>query len=256
MTLEARHLEEQLRQVERDLVELEEQVAVGEIDTATADRLRNNYLRERDRLGGDLADSAAGDAVDRPLITGRRLAGAAVLMLAAAGLAFGVTRAVGGNGSGLEGVASDVAQQGGVDLSSVSDEEMEAVVAANPDIVPMRLALADRYFNEGDFTDALRHYLVVLEDKGVEDPGALANVGWMSYLSNQPEVALSFVQRSLEIQPDGGMAFWYLANIEYYGLGDAAAAVEPLNKLLAYDNLPADLRTAAEQLLGEVEAAP
>lgn len=255
MTLEAQHIEEQLRQVERDLVELEEQVAAGEIDAVAAGRLRSNYLRERDRLGGDLVDAAAGGSVARPFITGRRLVGAALLMLAAAGLALGVTRAGGGNSTGLEGVASDVALQGAADLSAVSDEEMEAVVAANPDIVPMRLALADRYFNEGDFTDALRHYLVVLEDKGVEDPGALANVGWMTYLSDEPEVALSFVERSLEIQPDGGIAFWYLANIEYYGLGDAPGAIEPLNKLLAYDSLPDELRTAAAALLAEVEAA-
>jgi tetratricopeptide (TPR) repeat protein len=254
MTLEAHHIEEQLRQVERDLVELDEQVAAGEIDPVTADRLRGNYRTERDRLRGDLA--GAEDSPRPRLMTGRRLVGAAVLLLAAVGLALWVTRAVGGSSGGLEGVASDVAQQGGVDLSSVTDEEMEAVVAANPNIVPMRLALADRYFNEGDFTNALRHYMVVLDDLGVEDPGALANVGWMTYLSNQPEVALSFVQRSLAIQPDGGVAFWYLANIEYYGLGDAAAAVDPLRELLAYDSLPDELRTAATALLTEVEAAP
>ena len=98
--------------------------------------------------------------------------------------------------------------------------------------------------------------MYVLETLGIQDPAALANVGWMTYLSGVPDVALSFVEQSLELQPDGGIAFWYLANIRYVGLGDAAGAVAPLQSLLAYDNLPDELRAEAEELLAVVEAAP
>jgi hypothetical protein len=87
----------------------------------------------------------------------------------------------------------------------------------------------------------------------IDDPGALANVGWMTYQSGVAEVAASFVERSLEIQPDGGVAYWYLANIRFYGLDDPAGAIEPLQNLLRYDNLPEELRTAAGDLLQDAE---
>ena len=119
----------------------------------------------------------------------------------------------------------------------------------------MRLALADRYFAAGEFSSALTHYMYVLDTLEVEDPAALANVGWMTYRSGVPDVAESFVLRSLELQPDGGIAFWYLANIRFFGLEDPVGAVEPLEQLLQYDNLPSELREEAERLLIEVEAS-
>lgn len=256
MSLETERIRERVAQAERDLAELGEQVDRGEIDVATADRLRSRYEQERADLLGKLAggEPEIESAPSEGLITGRRLAGAALLILAAAVLTFAVMNTVGGP-EGAEGVASDVATGAGANLDNVSNEEMEAVVAANPDIAPMRLALADRYFADGDFSNALTHYMYVLDTLGVQDPSALANVGWMTYRSGVPDVAESFVVRGLDIQPDGGIAFWYLANIRFYGLDDAAGAVEPLQKLLEYDDLPPDLRAAAEQLLTEVEAS-
>ena len=77
----------------------------------------------------------------------------------------------------------------------------------------------------------------------------------MTFLSGESELAASLVEESLQIQPDGGIAFWYLANIRANGLGDAAGAVAPLQRLLEYESLPDDIRTAAEGLLARVEAA-
>ena len=199
-------------------------------------------------LQSELASSA--EQAER-LFTGRRLAGAAVLIIAAAALTIGVVNAT-GDSAGVEGVASDVATGDGVNLDAVTNEQMEAVVAENPDIAPMRLALADRYFVAGDFSSALTHYMYVLDTLGVDDAGALANVGWMTYQSGVADTAASFVERSLEIEPDGGVAYWYLANIRFFGLGDSAGAVEPLENLLRYDNLPEELRSAAEDLLEDV----
>jgi tetratricopeptide (TPR) repeat protein len=254
MTLEAARWRERIAQAERDLVEIDEQVADGEIDDATADRLRLRYAAERQEMLELLqADSAEPAAEDDDLFTPRRLAGAAILTIVAAALAFGVVQAVGDTAA--EGVASEVVAGGGVDLDNVTNEQMEEVVAQNPDIAPMRLALADRYFADGDFSKALNHYMYVLDTLDVQDASALANVGWMTHLSGASEVGVSFVERSLELQPDAGIAFWYLANIRFYGLGDAAGAVEPLQRLLEYDNLPEELRTEAQRVLAEAEAA-
>lgn len=257
MTLEINRIQEQIAQAERDLEEIKDQAAIGEIDAETADRLSARYAAERDRLQSELEGQPTVD--DSPpelaaIITPRRLTGAAVLVVAAAVLAFGVTQAVGGGEAAVEGVAADVLAGGGVSLDEITNEEMEVVVAENPDIAPMRLALADRYYSEGDFGNALTHYMYVLETLNVQDPSALANVGWMSYLSGVPEVGASFVEQSIEVQPDAGIAFWYLANIRFTGLNDPAGAIEPLEKLLAYDNLPDDLKTEAESLLVEAKA--
>ncbi|MCP4304043.1 MAG: hypothetical protein GY788_04005 [bacterium] len=258
MTLETSRIRERIAQTERDLAEIDEQVLAGEIEPDTAARLRERYEAERESLRQQL-DRPAATVENAPaaesLITRRRLVGAALLIAAAAVLAVGVVNAVGNGEPAAEGVASDIVDGGGVNLDDISNEQMEAVVAENPDIAPMRLALADRYFAEGDFSNALNHYMYVLDTLDVQDPSALANVGWMTYLSNVPDVAASFVEQSLEIQPDGGIAFWYIANIRFYGLGDAAGAHDPLQRLLAYDNLPDEIRGQAELLLAEVEAA-
>lgn len=257
MNLESHRLQERVAQTERDLAEIAEQVEAGEIDPATAERLRDRYEEERAGLLSELAAEAEpvdSAAPGESFVTGRRAAGAAILVLAAAVLTFAVVNAVAGT-EGVEGVASDVATGTGNNLDNISNEQMEEVVAANPDIAPMRLALADRYFTAGDFSNALTHYMYVLEELEVQDPSALANVGWMTYQSGVPDIAESFVERSLELEPDGGVAFWYLANIRFHGLDDAQGAVDPLRRLLEYGNLPAELQSAAEELLADVEAA-
>ena len=256
MSLESDRLRERIAQTERDLAEIAQQVEAGEIDEATAALLRSRYEEERAGLLDDLVgEDRAGEtgATGETFLTGRRVAGAVVLFVAAAVLTFAVVNAVGGT-AGVEGVASEVATGGGANLDDISNEQMEEVVAANPDIAPMRLALADRYFAEGDFSNALTHYMYVLEELEIQDAAALANVGWMTYQSGVPDVAESFVERSLELQPDGGVAFWYLANIRFHGLDDASGSVEPLLRLLEYDNLPQELRAAAQELLTQVEA--
>ncbi len=249
-------LEDQLAQVRQDLTEIDEQVAGGEVDAATAQRLRATYESEADRLQGQLeaveADSEPGTGRSRT----RMLAGALVLgigamvIVAAAILSLG-DRAPGGNLTG--GIASDVIAGEGVDLEDVTTDEMEAVVAANPEVVRMRLALARRYFEAGDFDLALDHYMVILEDQGVSDPEALANVGWMTALSGRPDVARTFVDRALDIQPDFPQAYWFLGNIAML-LDDRGGARSAFEKLLSYEVLPDDIRDAAEASLRDLEA--
>lgn len=257
MSREAAQIRERISQAERDIRELAEQVDQGEIDAASAAALRERYERERtsllERLVGDEENGAEPEGSS--VFTGARLVGVGLVFVAVVGVALWLISTTGGDASGVEGVAADVVSGNAMSLDDVTNEQMEEVIAENPDIAPMRLALAERYFVEGDFQNALRHYLYVLDTLGVKDPTALANVGWMTYLSGVPDVAESFVEESLEVQPDGGIAFWYLASIRFYGLDDPAGAVEPLQKLLEYEELPDEIRTAAEDLLAEAEAA-
>jgi len=43
---------------------------------------------------------------------------------------------------------SEVGNQFSTNLDDVTNEEMEAVILENPNIFPMRVALANRYFDE------------------------------------------------------------------------------------------------------------
>ena len=252
MTVE--YLEDQLAQVERDLTEVDQQVAAGELAPETADKLRATYRAEAATLRSRLAAQDPGGS--ERLGRSRSWVGLAVFTVAAvAVLALAVVsltdREPGGSLTG--GVASDVLDGGQTDLAAVSDEEMEAVVAANPQIVPMRLALARRYFDAGEFSAALEHYMIVLETE--EHPEALANVGWMTYLSGRPEVAVTFVEEALARDPGYLPALWFLASIRFEGLDDAAGALDPLQRLLDSDGVPDELRPAAEALLDQVQAS-
>jgi cytochrome c-type biogenesis protein CcmH/NrfG len=257
MSRENSLIRERIAQAEQDIRELAEQVEQGEIDASAAAELQRRYERERESLLEHLAqdEQDPGESDNPPLLSGARLIGIGIVAAAVLGLGVWLISTTGNKASGVEGLAADVVSGNAMNLDDISNEQMEEVVAQNPDIAPMRLALAERYFVEGDFPDALRHYMYVLDTLGVKDPTALANVGWMTYLSDVPDVAESFVEESLAIQPDGGIAFWYLASIRFYGLDDPGGAVEPLQKLLEYDELPDEIRAAAEDLLAQAEAA-
>ena len=52
---------------------------------------------------------------------------------------------------------SEVNDEFNTNLANVTNEEMESVIDQNPDIYPMRMALANRYFDDLDYSQAL-HY--------------------------------------------------------------------------------------------------
>jgi tetratricopeptide (TPR) repeat protein len=95
----------------------------------------------------------------------------------------------------------------------------------------MRLQLAHRYFDQQDLDAALEHYLAVLDRE--PNPEALSRVGWITFLSGEPELAVQLLEESLARQPDDPVATWFLANVRLYGLGDPARAVPLLEELLA-----------------------
>jgi len=240
-------LQERLAHVEQDLVDVDRQRLAGELDDVWAERLRAAYADERTDLQERLAAVEDG-AEETPGWSRRRVAIAAVILtVAAVGITVGAVAAIEARNSGSEDAEPGVIGGQGFDLAEVTNEELEEVVAQFPNGVPMRLVLAHRYFYDGDFDKAFEHYMIILEEE--QHPEALANVGWMTFLSGRADVAADLVERSLEIDPEAEISHWYLAKIRYEGLDDPAGAIEPLETLLSSDDLPDEVRTEAERML-------
>ena len=152
------------RQAERDIEEVGRQLSEGELDSATAERLVVRYRNEISRIDGQETREAQIDAghAGKPA-RARRLVGALLLLAVFTGVS--VTRVL--CNPAPRGGVHYRDPGGGVDLSQVTNDQMEAVIAANPDvpqIAAMRLRLADRYFEEGSFSAALPHYLGALRE--------------------------------------------------------------------------------------------
>jgi len=233
-----------------DLVALDAQVASGELDTATAAELRARYQAEA---------AAALRALEAPVVSpapgrsGKRIAAALIAFAAiAVVVVIALVKAVeprpdGGFATGGPETATTL------DLATVSNEEMEQVVAANPDVIPMRLALARRYVEEGDFSSALPHYFAVLE-RDERNPEALMYLGWMTYLSGDAATGVGLLEQALAVAPDDVLAMWLLANARYYGLDDRAGAVPLLEAVLASGQAPPEIVAEAEQMIAEAGA--
>lgn len=257
---------DQIALLRDEIAELDAQVQAGDLDEGTADDLRTRYVAELSTLVGSGSmdpgtDPGSGEGVPadraahgRSRISGRMLAGAAVLGAAIVAIGVFAIVSLDGGTSGVEGVASDVLADGSApDLSDISNEEMETVVAANPEVVGMRLALARRYFEEGSFDLALDHYFEVLERE--QHPEALANVGWMTYLSQRPDIALGYLEASLERRPEYRPAQWFISNV-LVTLGRGDEAVPFLVGLASSDDVPLEIKDGAVTLLNQIEASP
>ena len=98
------------------------------------------------------------------------------------------------------------------ELDNVTNEEMESVVSDNPDIFAMRIALANRYFDEVNYSKALPHFMYVAENSDEIElkSYALAQIGWMVYESGNKEVAINYFDESLSINPNSLISKSYL----------------------------------------------
>jgi len=78
-------------------------------------------------------------------------------------------------------------------LDEVSNQEMEKVIELNPDIMPMRIALANRYFEAFDYSSALPHFMYVAENSDDIDLKSLSlsQIGWMVYESGDINTSLN-----------------------------------------------------------------
>lgn len=253
----------QRRQAERDIDEVEQQLSEGELDSETAQRLIARYRSEISRI--DERDRWKTQEAREPrTATGRaggvsktrRLVGTLLMLglfIAVSVTAFYAVRSRdGGFITGDPG--------GGVDLSEVTNDQMEAVIAANPDvpqIAAMRLRLADRYFEEGSFSDALPHYLGALEgglDRTRRARG-MARVGWMSYLSGSEGTAESYLVEALKIDPGYDEAHLFLGLL-YLNRNDRERALAHLEPLRDIPDLPDDTRRVIENAVARARSNP
>lgn len=146
--------------------------------------------------------------------------------------------------------AADVDVQ---NLDDVSNETMEAVVAANqdsPQINGMRLALAERYFGTGDYRAAFPHYLQVAQDErstAEEATTALVRLGWMAYDGNgEVDTAVTLFDEALAISPDSQVALYLKGQVLWCGAGQNDQAVELFEQVLANSELEAATRSSVE----------
>jgi len=251
---------EQIELLREEISEVAAQVRDGDLDADTALEIRGRYEAELAALEGSVAAAATSTLVDDPgtddhvgrrRLNRRALAGIALVGVAVVVIGVFAVQSLGDRRIvGADGIVGDVVRgEGQVDLATITNEEMEEVVAANPEIVPMRLALARRYFEEGDFDKALDHYFEVLNRE--RNPEALANVGWMTYLSGRPDVAVSYLEAALERQPDFLAAQWFLGNI-YVSLERYDEAAFLLTRIASSNEVPEGVKESAITLLEQV----
>ncbi|MEY2407019.1 MAG: hypothetical protein QOG39_1935 [Acidimicrobiaceae bacterium] len=169
--------------------------------------------------------------------------------------------------SGATSSAPPATTQDGRNLSQVSNAEMEAVIAANPDVVPMRLALVDRYLQAADSeptVDAARAQLqsarfhageaAARATTTTDHAHALRDLGWSTARLDDPSAGAKLLEQSLAEEPDNPDGVWFLANVRFSGLHDPAGAAPLLAKLLT-GSLVDSQRQAITQLQAKVEAS-
>jgi cytochrome c-type biogenesis protein CcmH len=202
-----------------------------------------------------------GRAPDQPAVTDRSrarlIAGGVFLVLVFAGVVVVAANSL----QDRPAAAAGAADLGEDDLSDVSNETMEAVIAANPDdpqINGMHLALAERYFEAGDYRSAFPHYLEVAEDPKATDPEAitaLVRLGWMAFDGNgEVGTATRLIDEAIAIDPDSQLARYVRARVLWCGSRDAEEAADIFEGLLADPELAPETRAQVESDLESARA--
>lgn len=253
---ERAELERRLAQVESDLEELAAQEASGEIERASARHLRGAYQAEVGEVRSAL-DATPASAQPLPRSPRRVAAGAALVVgslavvVVAAG-AFLVDRPDSSTGvaASLEG-----------DPADYSNETLAAVIAANedhPQIDGMRMALAERYYEEGEFQSAFPYYLDVASSETATDPQAataLTRLGWMAYSGNgEVDAALDLLAQARALTPDDPFPLYLEGLVHWCGRDDNTTAVESFRRVLEGDVGDEAIRTQVERELAAAEA--
>ena len=240
---------EQVAQIRLDLYDVEQQVAAGEIDEETAERLRSLYRSELEALSTASGSTTAPETSrSRP----RLVAGALILVIG-----FATTIAVlGATADDSSGALQGIASRGEFDPEDYSDETMEAVIAANADDLQvaaqlpfMRFALAERYFERGEFQRAFSHYEAILagDPSSTLFTSTMTRIAWITFVGNgEVELALQVIDRAIEATPASTEAIYVKGQILWCGSGDAPAATELFQQVLASDQLDGTTRSQVE----------
>ncbi|MEX1271373.1 MAG: hypothetical protein WEB55_02870, partial [Acidimicrobiia bacterium] len=215
----------------------------------TAQRLRSLYRSELDALATESPSTApAAASRSRP-----RLIGGALILVTG----FAITIAVlGSTAEEPSGALQGIASGGDFDPEDYSDETMEAVIAANADdpqvaaqLPFMRFALAERYFERGEFQRAFGHYEAILAGDPPPDlfTATMTRIAWITFVGNgEVDLALQVIDRAIEATPVSTEAIYVKGQILWCGSGDAVAATELFEQVLGSDQLDAVTRSQVE----------
>ena len=142
------------------------------------------------------------------------------------------------------------------DLENVTNEEMEKVINDNPDIYPMRIALANRYFDEINYSNALPHYMYVAENSDDNElkSFALSQIAWMVFESNNIEVAIDYLDEALRINKNSIIAKSYLGIIYLQDPSTRSDGRKLLNEILSSNKLNSEDRNFVEELVSQYES--
>ncbi|HEX2152792.1 MAG TPA: cytochrome c-type biogenesis protein [Acidimicrobiia bacterium] len=253
---ETRELEQRLAQVDTDLDELSVQEAAGDIDHQAAHHLRLAYEAEAAETRSLLAAARSAPAPlprspRRVALGAGLLVGSLVVVVVAAG-AFLVDRpgATSGVAASLEGNPADY-----------SNETLAAVIAANldhPQIDGMRLALAERHFESGDYQSAFPYFLDVASSEAAtpaQAATALTRLGWMAYDGNgEVETALDLLAQARRLSPEDPFPIYLEGLVVWCGQGDAAAGSAAFRQVLEHDLGDTQIRSRVEADLASAEA--
>jgi hypothetical protein len=143
-----------------------------------------------------------------------------------------------------------------MDLSSVPNEDLERVVAENPDVVPMRLALVERYLRGNELANAQRHAEeAAVRATTVDDRArALRYLGWSTALLGDPAQGEGILVQSLALAPSDRDGLYFLGRVRYELLGRPDLALGPLEQLTAME-MGDEQRQLVDTLLAEVRVA-
>ncbi len=230
-----------LAHVRADIEDVERQVEDHELDEHTAQELIARYRAEIDAL-----DHEPDGHAPPPVTSPRRIVGALLLigsLISVSIVAFGAIRPR--QGGFVTGGSTD-----GIDLDSVTNDQMESVIAANadiPQVAGMRIALADRYFDELAHSNALDHYLAALEGRldASRRARALARIGWMSFVAGRPDLAEIYLGEALETDAGYNETHLFLGLVRLDEC-DPRGALEELEPLAADERVPLEIRADIE----------
>ena len=266
-------LEDRRSQVARDLAELEEQAAEGEVETETAKRLREVYTTELLEIDEALAlipvdEPVAEDAVEATdaVGTGHRSVGfstkAAVGAAAMLAVITGLIVWAGGGfslpGSQDEAGPGITIPAGPLDIAAMSTVELEAYLEQFPASVDVRLALADRHLAEGDTEGAIEHYAAVADGDDatpLERSRALARIGYLAYATGQLESARQTLMESLELNENNTESALYLGYVLLNGFNAPQAAIPYLEQALADPTMPPNIVEDIKAMLADARQA-
>ena len=151
---------------------------------------------------------------------------------------------------------SEATTRTNTDLENVTNEEMEKVINDNPDIYPMRIALANRYFDEINYSNALPHYMYVAENSDDNElkSFALSQIAWMVFESNNIEVAIDYLDEALRINKNSIIAKSYLGIIYLQDPSTRSDGRKLLNEILSSNKLSSEDRNFVEELVSQYES--